>query len=65
MHTNKINLKDIDLGSLSVILNKAGRVVDGINHGKSKSFFIIEPFADISIRYLIKSIVVEKTLLKL
>ena len=34
MHTNKINLKDIDLGSLSVILNKAGRVVDGVNHGR-------------------------------
>jgi len=31
---NRINLKDIDLGSLGVILNKAGRVVDGVNHGR-------------------------------
>ncbi len=31
---NRIQLKDIDLDSLGVILNKAGRVVDGINHGR-------------------------------
>nr|BAR35045.1 putative glycosyltransferase [uncultured Mediterranean phage uvMED] len=30
----KIKLSDIDLGSLGVVLNKAGRVVDGINHGR-------------------------------
>ena len=30
----KIKLSDIDLGSLGVILNKAGRVVDGVNHGR-------------------------------
>ena len=34
MDMNRINLKDIDLGSLGVILNKAGRVVDGVNHGR-------------------------------
>ena len=31
---NRIQLKDIDLDSFGVILNKAGRVVDGINHGR-------------------------------
>jgi len=31
---NRIQLKDIDLDSLGVILNKAGRVVDGVNHGR-------------------------------
>ena len=30
----KIKIEDIDLDSLGVILNKAGRVVDGINHGR-------------------------------
>ena len=30
----KINVKDIDIDSLDVIINKAGRVVDGINHGR-------------------------------
>ena len=34
MMLEKIKLKDIDLGSLGVILNKAGRVVDGVNHGR-------------------------------
>ncbi len=31
---NKIQLKEIDTDSCEVILNKAGRVVDGINHGR-------------------------------
>jgi glycosyltransferase involved in cell wall biosynthesis len=31
---DNINLKDIDLNSFEIILNKAGRVVDGINHGR-------------------------------
>ena len=30
----KINVKDIDIDSLDVIINKAGRVVDGINHSR-------------------------------
>ena len=34
MHINKIQLKEIDTDSYEVILNKAGRVVDGINHGR-------------------------------
>ena len=32
---NKVQLKEIDTGSCEVILNKAGRVVDGINHGRT------------------------------
>ena len=32
---NKIQLKEIDTDSCEVILNKAGRVVDGINHGRT------------------------------
>ena len=32
MHT--VDLNDIDIDSCEVILNKAGRVVDGINHGR-------------------------------
>ena len=31
---NKIHLNEIDIDSYEVILNKAGRVVDGINHGR-------------------------------
>ena len=31
---NKIRLNDIDTDCCEVILNKAGRVVDGINHGR-------------------------------
>ena len=31
----KINLNEIDTDSCEVILNKAGRVVDGINHGRT------------------------------
>ena len=34
MMLDNINLKDIDLNSFEIILNKAGRVVDGINHGR-------------------------------
>jgi glycosyltransferase involved in cell wall biosynthesis len=34
MMLDKINLKDIDLNSFEIILDKAGRVVDGINHGR-------------------------------
>ena len=34
MMLDRIKLNDIDLGSLGVILNKAGRVVDGVNHGR-------------------------------
>jgi len=34
MHINKTELKEIDTDSCEVILNKAGRVVDGINHGR-------------------------------
>ena len=30
----KIKLSDIDLDSFDIVLNKAGRVVDGINHGR-------------------------------
>ena len=30
----KIKLRDINLDSFDIILNKAGRVVDGINHGR-------------------------------
>ena len=30
----RINIQDIDLNSLEVILDKAGRWVDGINHGR-------------------------------
>ena len=30
----KINIQDIDLNSLEVILDKAGRRVDGVNHGR-------------------------------
>ena len=30
----KIKLSDIDLNSFDIVLNKAGRVVDGINHGR-------------------------------
>ncbi len=30
----RIDIKDIDLNSLEVILDKAGRVVDGVNHGR-------------------------------
>jgi len=32
---NKIQLKEIDTDSCEIILNKAGRVVDGINHGRT------------------------------
>ena len=31
---NKIHLNDIDTDSCEIILNKAGRVVDGVNHGR-------------------------------
>ena len=31
---NKIQLKEIDTDSCETILNKAGRVVDGISHGR-------------------------------
>ena len=34
MLINKVQLKDVDIDSCEVILNKAGRVVDGINHGR-------------------------------
>ena len=34
MHINKIQLSNIDTDSCEVILNKAGRVVDGTNHGR-------------------------------
>ena len=30
----RINIQDIDLNSLEVILDKAGRWVDGVNHGR-------------------------------
>ena len=30
----KIKLNDIDLDSFDIVLNKAGRVLDGINHGR-------------------------------
>ena len=31
---NKINLNDIDTTHCRIVLDKAGRVVDGINHGR-------------------------------
>ena len=31
---NRIDINDIDLSKCGVILNKAGRVVDGVNHGR-------------------------------
>ena len=34
LELNKIKLEDIDLDSLEIVLNKKGRVVDGINHGR-------------------------------
>ena len=49
----KIKLSDIDLDSFDIVLNKAGRVVDGINHGR-----IVLNGDDI------RSIVVEKILSK-
>ena len=35
MHINKIQLSNINIDSCEIILNKAGRVVDGINHGRT------------------------------
>ena len=35
MHINKIQLSNINTDSCEIILNKAGRVVDGINHGRT------------------------------